>query len=67
MRKFAVGNRSLRLARQFRVLSAAVRLVGIFVGIGEQTFMANFAIPAPKADRQAQQVAARPFKRWADE
>jgi hypothetical protein len=25
----------------FRVLSAAVRFVGIFVGIGEQTFMAN--------------------------
>jgi hypothetical protein len=30
MRKFAVGNRSLRSARQFRVLSAAVRLCWYF-------------------------------------
>lgn len=35
------------------MLTAAVRVVGIFVGIGEQTFTANFAIRNERIEQMA--------------
>ena len=68
MRKFAAANRSLRSARQIPCTLCSRPACWYFCWYrGRKRSWRISLFQHRKAARQAQQVAARPFKRWADE